>query len=284
MRIGRIQMAAAAALSLAAACAGAPQLMHSRPDTDGALQALQAEGFTETPTGDSLPVDRETARDLAEARQRLQAAAPAPVVAASAAPTGAPVSLQPPADNGFRCKRVKAPDRSATYYCTKAGDAVRVSADSRSGTASLTRQARRYRRHAHRAGLPANPAAYVSGAPFDEAMRAQARKSFSLYFDVASARVTPEAYDVLHDAAASVQSGSYRLIRIEGHTDLRGKERFNLALSLKRAKSSDKGLIDVLEGKAPPRSLQGYGASRPAVAGRDGLNSIKNRRVDIILF
>ena len=136
MRIGRIRMAAAAALSLAAACAGAPQLMHSRPDTDGALEALQAEGFTETPTGDSLPVDRETARDLAEARQRLQTSMPAPaptpqVVAA------APTSLSAPAtDNGFRCKRAKAPDGSATYYCTHAGDAVRVSADTRSGTGS----------------------------------------------------------------------------------------------------------------------------------------------------
>ncbi len=300
MSNSRVWLAAAAALSVLAACAGAPSLTQSRADTEDTLAALDAEGFTNAPAGDNMPTDRETARDLAEARQRLaketslaaldtgaaNAPTPSEPPLVGVSPNGG--QMQTPDDKNFVCKRQKVAGGGVTSYCWKRGhnpniNTMHVSANARTGVSSISRTVHVAGKRPT-TGQQLNLSQFASGAPFDENMRAQAKQSFTLYFDVGASKITDEAMDILHDAAMLVQKGDVSLIRIEGHTDLSGTEKANLVLSLKRSKNADKGLVDILEGRAPPRSLQGYGARKPVIAGKAGLNSIKNRRVEIILF
>ena len=75
------------------------------------------------------------------------------------------------------------------------------------------------------------------------------------------------------------------VIKVEGHTDNRGTEAYNMDLSERRARSTVQYVIS--KGIAKDRiSGQGFGESRPAVACGDNCTEAQhqqNRRSDFII-
>ena len=104
-----------------------------------------------------------------------------------------------------------------------------------------------------------------------------------VYFDTAKATIKPESFPLLDEVAQVMFDHPEVLrLRIEGHTDSRGDNAYNLNLSKERAASvlgylTDKGVAaDRLES-------EGYGESKPLDKRESAAAWEKNRRVDFFV-
>jgi OOP family OmpA-OmpF porin len=99
-------------------------------------------------------------------------------------------------------------------------------------------------------------------------------------FQTGSARLTPEARDVLRDIASQlVENPQYR-IQISGHTDASGSAAANLRLSLARARTVE----TFLEANGvPPMQLtaKGFGPDVPIASNKTVAGRAENRRVEL---
>jgi outer membrane protein OmpA-like peptidoglycan-associated protein len=99
-------------------------------------------------------------------------------------------------------------------------------------------------------------------------------------FQTGSARLTPEARDVLRDIASQlVENPQYR-IQISGHTDASGSAAANLRLSLARARTVE----TFLEANGvPPLQLtaKGFGPDVPIASNKTVAGRAENRRVEL---
>jgi outer membrane protein OmpA-like peptidoglycan-associated protein len=104
-----------------------------------------------------------------------------------------------------------------------------------------------------------------------------------VFFETDSATIKDESAPVLKAIAEVVQSLDGKRVRIEGHTDDRGTDQYNLDLSKRRARAVAQWLIT--NGGIPTTQLEttGYGKSRPLVSGPDADPS-QNRRVELIII
>lgn len=117
-----------------------------------------------------------------------------------------------------------------------------------------------------------------------QAVVSQARPSVALHVEFAydSSELAPGAAAVLEELGKALSSkalGDYRF-RIIGHTDAAGPEEYNLALSLRRARTVAGYLMDRF-GIVPERmDVLGHGEERllPGLDPRDG----RNRRVEVV--
>ncbi len=101
-------------------------------------------------------------------------------------------------------------------------------------------------------------------------------------FDTDSAKLKAESTTILDQAVEVLNQQSAVSVRIEGHTDSRGADAYNQALSEKRAKS----VMDYLVSKgvsAARLTSAGFGESKPVVANDSAANMAKNRRVDLVV-
>ena len=117
------------------------------------------------------------------------------------------------------------------------------------------------------------------GAPPPPAARPQV--ALDIQFDFDSARVRPESQPVLDHLAEALQSPELAQARfaVEGHTDAKGGEAYNLRLSQSRADAVRDYLA--LHGVAAQRLMPiGKGAADPANAA-DAF-SAENRRVRVV--
>lgn len=125
------------------------------------------------------------------------------------------------------------------------------------------------------------------GAPGAEAARAagmtQERfESQDIYFDYDRYDITPEAAGVLDTKAAYLKANPGLRVLIEGHTDERGSNEYNLALGERRAQSAKKYLANA--GVAGGRlDTVSYGEERPADPGHDEAAWAKNRRDHFVI-
>jgi outer membrane protein OmpA-like peptidoglycan-associated protein len=109
-----------------------------------------------------------------------------------------------------------------------------------------------------------------------------------ILFDFDKADIRPTAADALSRAAEMIRKGAKGTVRIEGHTDGKGKPDYNQKLSERRAASVQKWLVDREAMVATKFAARGYGATKPAVpnAKPDGSDDPegrqKNRRVEIV--
>ena len=108
-------------------------------------------------------------------------------------------------------------------------------------------------------------------------------------FDFDSADLRPEAEKALQNVAEIIQANPAASVRVEGHTDAKGSESYNQALSEQRAASVRDWLL-VAEGlEATDFSITGFGESKPAADNEkpDGSDDPegrqKNRRVEIVV-
>lgn len=109
-----------------------------------------------------------------------------------------------------------------------------------------------------------------------------------IYFDLDMAEITDKAIEELNKIEYAMKTFSNIRIKIEAHTDSRGKDKYNLELSDKRAKSTRDYLISV--GIDPERILSaiGYGETRLLNKCSNGVKCTDeehavNRRSDFII-
>jgi outer membrane protein OmpA-like peptidoglycan-associated protein len=102
----------------------------------------------------------------------------------------------------------------------------------------------------------------------------------SIYFETARATIKPESYPLLDQIAALLEEHpEVRRVRIEGHTDNRGDDAYNLQLSQERAASVRAYLVK--QGVAAKRlSSIGYGETQPLDPRETEEAWSQNRRVD----
>ncbi|MEC7240200.1 MAG: OmpA family protein, partial [Myxococcota bacterium] len=105
----------------------------------------------------------------------------------------------------------------------------------------------------------------------------------SVYFETNRSTIKPESFDLLNEVAELLNKHPEVLkVRIEGHTDLRGSNEFNQALSERRANSVRVYLIG--QGVSADRlNSIGYGEERPLDTANTPAAWEKNRRVDFFI-
>ncbi|MEO8703908.1 MAG: OmpA family protein [Kofleriaceae bacterium] len=105
-----------------------------------------------------------------------------------------------------------------------------------------------------------------------------------VYFEYNKAIIKPQSYPILDAVAATLQGNpSIQLIEVQGHTDERGDDAYNLDLSDKRSKSVEKYLAD--KGVDPKRlTAQGYGETQPIDRRSNEAAWAKNRRVAFLIL
>ena len=103
----------------------------------------------------------------------------------------------------------------------------------------------------------------------------------SVYFDFDRSNIRSDARPVLRSNGDQLRS-SGTAVRIEGHTDERGSEEYNLALGERRANSVKQYLENLGVDGGMMRTLS-YGEAKPAVAGHTEDAWRYNRRVEFQL-
>ena len=117
---------------------------------------------------------------------------------------------------------------------------------------------------------PPPPPAEPAGAPSE----------FIIFFGHNKSDLTPQAMDVVKEAANAAKSGNVANVKLVGHTDRSGSDSYNQALSLRRAKAVKSALVGqgVADGSI---SMEAKGESEPLVPTADGVREPQNRRVNI---
>ena len=109
-----------------------------------------------------------------------------------------------------------------------------------------------------------------------------APQSFMVFFDWDRSNLSPQAVQVIGQAAAAFKTRGSARITATGHTDTSGPENYNMALSLRRANSVKNELVR--QGvPADAIAVIGKGESSPLVATGDGVREPQNRRVEIVI-
>jgi OmpA-OmpF porin, OOP family len=105
-----------------------------------------------------------------------------------------------------------------------------------------------------------------------------------IYFEYDKAVILPKSFPILDAVAATLQGNpSIQLVEIQGHTDERGDDAYNLDLSDRRAKAVMKYLVD--KGVDSKRlTAQGYGETQPLDRRHNEAAWAKNRRVAFLIL
>lgn len=102
-------------------------------------------------------------------------------------------------------------------------------------------------------------------------------------FRTGSARILKSSFEVLDAAAALLQRFPDTKIRIEGHTDSRGRRRTNRRISQRRANAVRNYLLESGVASARIKAV-GYGESKPIASNRTRRGRAKNRRIEFTLI
>jgi len=131
------------------------------------------------------------------------------------------------------------------------------------------------------APMPA-PATAPQAAPAPAPQPAAIQRSYLVFFDFDKSDITAEAGRVIQQAADNARRGNVSRIQATGHADRSGSDRYNMALSLRRANAVKAALVRA----GVPESqiaVLGRGEAEPLVPTPDGVREPQNRRVEIIL-
>ena len=102
----------------------------------------------------------------------------------------------------------------------------------------------------------------------------------TVFFDFDRADIRGDQQSALRSNADQITSlpGS---VTVEGHTDERGSEEYNLALGERRARSVKRYLVDLGVSSSKLRTVS-YGEARPAVPGHNESAWRYNRRAEFV--
>ena len=101
----------------------------------------------------------------------------------------------------------------------------------------------------------------------------------AIYFDYDQSVIRADQKSTLEASAALISSNNWKLITIQGHTDERGSEEYNLALGERRADSVRQYLLNL---GIPPEKLStvSFGENDPSETGSGESAWRWNRRVE----
>jgi outer membrane protein OmpA-like peptidoglycan-associated protein len=101
-------------------------------------------------------------------------------------------------------------------------------------------------------------------------------------FNFGSAKLRPQAYPKLDQAAADLKDANYPNVQIDGYTDSIGKASYNLKLSKQRAESVKKYLV---KKGVPANTLttKGLGETNFVATNKTKAGRLENRRVELHL-
>jgi outer membrane protein OmpA-like peptidoglycan-associated protein len=105
-----------------------------------------------------------------------------------------------------------------------------------------------------------------------------------VHFATGKADILPESFPILDDIVYVLETNpQIELVRIEGHTDSRGREQMNLDLSRRRAARVKQYILD--KGVAERRlESEGYGPAQPIADNATEAGRAKNRRVEFTIL
>lgn len=104
----------------------------------------------------------------------------------------------------------------------------------------------------------------------------------NITFDFDSSTLKPQFYPVLNNLARTLGEYNQTIIEVAGHTDSRGTDQYNQALSVRRADA----VGNYLMGQGVMRDrfiITGAGESRPIASNDTDAGRAQNRRVEITL-
>jgi outer membrane protein OmpA-like peptidoglycan-associated protein len=105
---------------------------------------------------------------------------------------------------------------------------------------------------------------------------------FLVFFDFDRSSLTPEAREVVHRAVEIAQETGMVRVKITGHTDTVGSDRYNMGLSMRRAESVKDEMVH--DGLSPTQiAIEGKGFHDPLVPTGPGIREPQNRRAVIDL-
>jgi outer membrane protein OmpA-like peptidoglycan-associated protein len=106
-------------------------------------------------------------------------------------------------------------------------------------------------------------------------------RSFLVFFDFDRSNITPEADRVIQQAYDNYRRAGAVRLTLTGHADRSGSDRYNQALSLRRANAVKARMMQL---GVPENQIAviGRGESQPLVPTRDGVREPQNRRVEIV--
>lgn len=107
-------------------------------------------------------------------------------------------------------------------------------------------------------------------------------KGFNVYFGSGSSQIDAESAGIAEQVMAEVKIRDSRDISLNGHTDRVGDNASNMKLSLERADTVKKLLLEA--GILPEYiQIEYYGESKPVVKTEDEVDEPLNRRVEVVV-
>lgn len=126
------------------------------------------------------------------------------------------------------------------------------------------------------------PAPVAQPAPAPAPAPQPITRNFLVFFDWDSAALTNLAQNIVQSAAKEVQRAGKVRLRLTGHADRSGTNRYNQGLSMRRAVAVRNQLQRLGIG-TNDIAVFARGEAEPLVATADGIREPQNRRVEIIL-
>ena len=132
---------------------------------------------------------------------------------------------------------------------------------------------------------PNKPAKTKDGCPDYKLVKVTEKKielKQTVYFDTAKTTIKRRSFALLNEVARVMADNPKIKVRIEGHTDSRGSDTYNLKLSDGRAASVRQYMID--QGVTSDRmTSKGYGERVPIADNRTRAGRADNRRVEFVI-
>lgn len=112
---------------------------------------------------------------------------------------------------------------------------------------------------------------------------APVKKAFNITakFPSGAANLTESAKGQLKEAGSYLESGDFKMVFVEGHTDSQGKEEFNQLLSQRRAQMVKSYLVRTYKVDGAKVKVVGFGETSPIADNSTAAGRAKNRRVVI---
>lgn len=108
--------------------------------------------------------------------------------------------------------------------------------------------------------------------------------TLTINFDFNKAKIKKTDLTQLKKAIEFIKKYPGAKIRLEGHTDSIGTEKYNLKLSGKRAEATKAYLVKEGHIETSRMSTVGYGKSKPIASNKTRKGRAKNRRVEILIL
>ncbi len=128
---------------------------------------------------------------------------------------------------------------------------------------------------------PAPPAPAPPPPPPPPPPPAPAKPVFdTIYFDINKSNINPVAAKALDRNGMLLKDNPKIKVEIGGHSDNSGDEKANMAISVKRAESAKKYIMDKFNIPGDRMVVKGYGSSKPIADNSTAEGRAKNRRVE----